>query len=469
MPYPGTQASWPVYPYLTAVEDPTLTRNTLVIRDGTLGLRRVLDSGFEYGLLGRVETLGFGTDRAPELAAFDAPAWTLEVGPSIGWRGLAVQPDLSIFKGVYGGHSGLSGQFSLSVPIDLERGYLVPYVAAVRYDDDFVSYYYDIPPLVDAPSPAAYAASDATNFRVGARFGYRIGDYWVLTASAALEMLDDAITDSPLVDEDHLLRASVGIAYNRSIFRQSNPDALVLADDTRLEVALMAMHVGVDSDLTLPNPDAATSTSTSLESDLRLDDSATMLRLDVLARLGRRHRLEFGYTELERSASVIVTRDIQLGDLLLPAGEPAAVRYRSRFLRTSYGYSFLRDDQKEFGVLLGIHWPSLDARISNSAGDYLENGSARSPAPSFGVYARAALRGNFTARARIDTVYAEFDRFSGRLFDLVAALDWDPRPGLGLSLGYTIHHLRLTAQDEAFVGTSRQRYSGPFIGFRVAF
>jgi hypothetical protein len=85
------------------------------------------------------------------------------------------------------------------------------------------------------------------------------------------------------------------------------------------------------------------------------------------------------------------------------------------------------------------------------------------------AYVRAALRGNFTARARFETANVDFDRVEGRLIDFMAAVDWEPQPWLGLSLGYTIHHVRLEALERSFVGTTRQRYSGPFAGLRSSF
>ncbi len=105
-PYEGVDAVSTLYPFLTSVQDSTLSRDTFVARNGTYGFRIVQDSGFEIGVLSRLETLGFGSDPEPPLNELDPPEWTAEVGPSIGWRRGWLQPDLALRKGVWGGHDG---------------------------------------------------------------------------------------------------------------------------------------------------------------------------------------------------------------------------------------------------------------------------------------------------------------------------------------------------------------------------
>ena len=62
--------------------EPVVKEWSLYVRS----LRRVLSSGFEMGVQTRIETLGFGADPEAPLGLLDPPQWTLELGPSIGWR-----------------------------------------------------------------------------------------------------------------------------------------------------------------------------------------------------------------------------------------------------------------------------------------------------------------------------------------------------------------------------------------------
>ena len=86
-PYVGTSRSSFVYPYLTSFTHSAFTRNWLLIRGENVGFRVVTDKQWEFGLVGRVQTLGPGSDDIEELVGIDQKAWAVEAGPLIGWRG----------------------------------------------------------------------------------------------------------------------------------------------------------------------------------------------------------------------------------------------------------------------------------------------------------------------------------------------------------------------------------------------
>ncbi|CAN0590225.1 unnamed protein product, partial [Ectocarpus sp. 12 AP-2014] len=113
-------------------------------------------------------------------------------------------------------HSGWVGEFSLSMPLEFERGYAVPYLSARYQGDDYLDHYFGVRLREgEAPSIPEYnPPDDATSYRLGIRGTYRLNDIWVLTGSARLDFLDGAIENSPLVDTDMTAAFSLGVAYN---------------------------------------------------------------------------------------------------------------------------------------------------------------------------------------------------------------------------------------------------------------
>ena len=81
-PYVGGQTSTVVYPYLTSLDHPALTKDWLYFQDSNLGIRYVSDSEWEAGAVIRMQTRGFGSDNEAAEQLFDR-RWTAEAGPKV--------------------------------------------------------------------------------------------------------------------------------------------------------------------------------------------------------------------------------------------------------------------------------------------------------------------------------------------------------------------------------------------------
>jgi len=136
-PYIGADNSTYAYPYLTSFRHASMTEDWFVVRDGAIGLRQITSGGFEYALAGRVNTLSFGPDIPEELRGIEQPDWTIELGPSIGLLRWPVHLRLSTWYELLGRHSGMISDLSLSYPIELSRGYLVPAIGFEYQDGDY--------------------------------------------------------------------------------------------------------------------------------------------------------------------------------------------------------------------------------------------------------------------------------------------------------------------------------------------
>ena len=85
-PFIGGENGTYAYPYLTSFTHWSMTDGWFLIRDGGYGIRWVSDNDWELGVIGRVRTLGLGNSTAEELIGITDRKWTIELGPTIGYR-----------------------------------------------------------------------------------------------------------------------------------------------------------------------------------------------------------------------------------------------------------------------------------------------------------------------------------------------------------------------------------------------
>ena len=85
-PFAGAPDSTIVYPYLTSFRHSAFTDDWFLIRGENVGFRYITESDWEFGLIGRIQTLGLGGAENDELRGLDKRSWAVEAGPLIGWR-----------------------------------------------------------------------------------------------------------------------------------------------------------------------------------------------------------------------------------------------------------------------------------------------------------------------------------------------------------------------------------------------
>ena len=114
-PYVGGETSFFAYPYLTSFRDSSFTRDWFLISEGDLGIRYVTESEWEFGVVGRVQTLGLGDNDSPELRGLNDRTWTIEMAPMIGWRGWPVHIRFKTYFEVLGRHGGNTSQLAFLI------------------------------------------------------------------------------------------------------------------------------------------------------------------------------------------------------------------------------------------------------------------------------------------------------------------------------------------------------------------
>jgi outer membrane protein len=461
-PYLNTESYHYGYPFLTSFRDSALTDGWLFFRDGDTGIRWVNDAGWELGAVGRIQTLGTGSFDDPGLSGIMTRKWTLEVGPTVGWRRWPVHLQLKAYAEAGDRHEGITGELIFSLPRQWQRGYVVPSVDIIFRDAGYSDYYYGVSAAEAMPSRPEYHPGGTQSAALKIRWGYALFDKWLLSGDLGVEFQDDAISASPIIDRSELWSAKIALAYNADIF-QPRTSQRTGPRQPRFEIRLGAFSDSIDSNIVRDSSAGVPGSEVDLEQELGLEDSGNILQTDAIIRIGHYHRIEIGYFEMSRNGLTTLSNEITLGDETFAPGTEVSSSFTTKLLRVGYAYSLMNDDQKELGVMAGLHYADFRTIVAAPDTGQREFSNAATPLPVIGVHGAVALGQNLTLGARIQIFRMRFDRFEGSLN--YATLDMQRRFGerLSLGLGYNFYAFNLTSSADSSAGTLEVRHQGPVL------
>jgi hypothetical protein len=198
---------------------------------------------------------------------------------------------------------------------------------------------------------------------------------------------------SPATAQEYSLfdKFSVGFALNQA------------SHDTRIRLDSKIVGIGTEIDL---------------EDDLGLDDSQTIPTLRLDWRMKKRQRLYFSWASYGRSARSTASRDITIGDLVIPVDATVDTDYDFDDVRLGYAYYVLLKDRSALGLSGGFR--ALDYKLAVSTTidvgggitvSEREDGDASGPFPFVGMEYRYGI----TPKWRL---VSELGWFSVKLGDL---------------------------------------------------
>lgn len=467
-PYAGARNSRIAYPYLTSFRDSTMTSDWLLLRDGDIGVRWISESGWELGVVGRLETLSLGTNESDQLLGVADRRWTIELGPTIGWRGWPVHVNFKTYAEVTDRHHGNISYLIFSLPLKLDRGFVVPTIELTHQDRDYVDYYYSVSSAEETPTRPTYSGDAATNLAVRLRAGYALSDKWLLSAGVGFENLDSPITDSPIVGRDHIWSANIGLAYNADVFdpREYDGSAPKVPD---ANIRVSAFRNSISTEVARDTADGVPGFEVDIEDILGVSDEKTTMQIDATIRLAHYHRLEVGYFEIGRQSATILASDLVIGDTTFPAGTSVDTRVNASVLKATYSYSLMRDAQKELAITGGIHFSDFSTTIAADGVNQVERTGVDTPLPVIGVKGSLFLGEKTTIGANIQIFRTRFDNYKGSLNHATLDVQYRVSDAISIGAGYSYYGMKLTSANADVNGYLKVRHHGPLAFVTVGF
>ncbi len=414
--YADAGDSQTIYPYLTKLVPSALDDGVTFGRDGAYGVRWLSSNGFEIGALAKLQTLGYEADDSERFAGLADHAWTVEVGPTVGWRG-PVHVDWTAFVDLLRNHHGSNHVLRLSLPRAYPRGYLIPEIGLHRYTRQFVDYYYGVPADAAVPGRPAFEGEPADGVSLGLAWGVRVTPHWIFTGAVDVERFSSEIADSPLVVDDDQSRLTLQVTYDGAPFYM--PEA--------------AVSFPVNLDLGIAEIEGEANAS-----------SDSLGWFEAGARFARRHRVVVGGFDATYSHMTAGGADTEIG---------------IRNLQLLYGFDVLDDRQKTVTIEAGLHIDELSA----DAEELQLPGRTAKPFPMLAVDAAAHFKSRLSVRAKLHLLMLEGDGYAGRQMFASFGLYHHTFPNVSFGLGYVFNRIALRTGNAEVAARVEPLHQGPSV------
>ncbi len=199
------------------------------------------------------------------------------------------------------------------------------------------------------------------------------------------------------------------------------------------------------------------------ENDLGLDRDLSLARLDGYYRLGRKHRLQFGYFTLERDAQRVIDKEITYGDMTYQLNALLESNLKNTITQIGYMYSFRQTDRFEVSGTFGIHWLEVQSRFSGDAGGgviEISTNNVEGPLPLVGIDIDYAFTPRWTISLRGMLFSVKLNTYDGNLTDFRGSLEYYFMNNLGVGLGVNRFDMDLTYTDNGQDGEFSWGYEG---------
>ena len=455
--YAGVDNSVVLYPMLMNFESSVDSDTILFGRGSHGGVRHVTDNDWVFGVVGKVQTLGYGSEDSDVFAGMEHRDWSLQAGGTIGKRFNRLTFDLFATSDLLNEHDGQEYELMVAWPFSFGDWQVVPQ-ASFRYQtSEFISHYFGVTEEEALPERPAYDPGGATTSSARLDWTWRFHPEWFVRLSTQVSFLPDEIRDSPLVDRDTAWSFTASIAYDAPAF--------VAPDDESVRRAGRAFEFTtggfwIKSNSSVDLRDSPQSVPGSLEDQRQLSRHEFVVPVHATWQWGRLHKLDLRFFTLSRSGSVRFDEAREIGGITFGPDETVTTSLDTRVFRLAYGFSILRDEQKELTVLGGLHITDTDYRVGD--GEDSLAASTTPILPVVGLHGRVNVTPRWSVEASAEAFAMDFARYSGDLIDLSLAARYRISDRYFAGAGYRYYRQDLESADDSLFGDVLVNYWGPY-------
>ncbi len=207
-----------------------------------------------------------------------------------------------------------------------------------------------------------------------------------------------------------------------------------------------------------------------------LDDSVNTGTIQGLWRISDKIRLTAGYWAVDRDETASLGVADNIGGTPIPAGSTLTASFDTSYLNAAIGYSFIRSDDTEIGVDLGLASLGLTSGLAATvAGVGNISFTAFDESyllPTIGVYFTQALSPKWSIAGRLGGIGLDLgDDFKGSVIEANASIEFRPWQNVGMGLAYMYNSADATLNNlNAVDGLDVEwEYQGPFAYLTLGF
>jgi hypothetical protein len=191
--------------------------------------------------------------------------------------------------------------------------------------------------------------------------------------------------------------------------------------------------------------------------------------LDMMFRMGKRHRIHADFYKMTRSGDEVITQQIRFGEDVYQPGERLVSTMELRKMGIAWTWSAVRTEKLELGVGLALHLMQLQGELQAPARFERERLDAAGPFPSLAVDGSWRVTRRFSVNLSGNWLGGTLDNVNGRYQSMHADVQFRVRPNFALGLGYSQTLFRVDSTTTDFTGHFDLKYKGPEAFLRVSF
>jgi len=219
----------------------------------------------------------------------------------------------------------------------------------------------------------------------------------------------------------------------------------------------------LDTKLRLDSDLLGRGTEIDLEDTLQLDSSPTAFRGDAEIRALSWLSLDLGFHTFNRSKTVVIDRDIQIGDTIFELNQTVTGKLDTTYVRANLKFFIVNKPRVEFGVWAGANILFLNFSLTaEELGRTLSEGEdVWAPIPALGIHASYTLFPNLYIFGKGGYFYFGLSdnlKFRSWSFDInVQYYFWK---FLGAGVSYDFNKFQLDGESDILSGKAMNRYNG---------
>jgi hypothetical protein len=203
-----------------------------------------------------------------------------------------------------------------------------------------------------------------------------------------------------------------------------------------------------------------------------VDSSATIGNVELKWKFGSKRKWSIAgqYFSNNATGDAVLEEDVEWQDVVFNEGTFVDGGVKMEITRVFLGRSFVKNEQHDFGVGLGIHNLDLSAFIG---GELIVNGESTGYKkvdaggsqilPNVGAWYMFSPASRWLLHSRVDWISANVGNYDGTLWNINAGVNFQAWRHVGFGLSYQYFDLDAKVDSADLVGAAKMTYSGPVI------
>ena len=213
--------------------------------------------------------------------------------------------------------------------------------------------------------------------------------------------------------------------------------------------------------------DNGSGTEIDLEDDLGLESSTNVARLGGYVWLGKRHRLDGAYFDLNRESTFPIKETIDFGDETFTINTTIVTESKLSIIKADYTYAVVAKDRGWLGLTAGLYIADTGLSMRQATLGQYESEDVTAPLPLFGLRGDYAFNDRITLRGAAQWFGFESEDVEGRLTDFYVGADYGFGERMAVGLAYNRVSMNLGAIEDGRDSRLDWGYDGFMLYFKV--